>query len=384
MQKVIQVENEVTRRKRGLAVVILATMVLIVLVSGCALKDTFSSAKNANKFGEGPNLPDKGTIVDQQEGNGQGGKDSDHSNGGNQPGKNNEGGSSNGSSDGQTDPDKQTPDGEGAGKGEQQPGAGGEPGNTTPPEENHTDDPTSTSNPNGTGKPGEPGSTAEPDGKDPDKAGEAGSGKDGKLPNVGSDKPNQPDNKKKVIALTFDDGPDIKYTPAILDTLKEKGVKATFFVVGSQVEKYPDIMKRIVEEGHALGNHSFGHKDLTKLNKTQILNQIESTDKAIKAAIGFYPKAFRAPYGALNAQVKKVLEEKGRYHVGWSVDTRDWAGTPIDEMRENIKTNSKDKGIILMHSFGGKHIQNTVDMLADVIDDLEKLGYSFVTTDELK
>lgn len=368
-------ENEVTRRKRGLAVVILATMVFIVLVSGCALKDTFSSVKNASKLGEGSNLSSKGTIADLQGGN------LDH----------NEGGSLNGSSGGQTDPDKQTPDGEGAYKDEQQTGTEDEPDNTAPPKENDTDDPAGTSNPTSTGKPadpnssGDPASTAEPgSGKDPDKAGEPGSGKDGKLPSVGSDKPNQPNNKKKVIALTFDDGPDLKYTPPILDILKEKGVKATFFVVGSQVEKYPDVVKRMVEEGHALGNHSYNHKDLTKLNKTQIIKQIELTDKAIKAATGAYPKAFRAPYGALNAQVKKVLEEKGRYHVGWSVDTRDWAGTSIDKMRENIKTNSKDKGIILLHSFGGKHIQNTVDMLADVIDDLEKLGYSFVTTDALK
>ncbi|OBR65765.1 hypothetical protein A7K91_14055 [Paenibacillus oryzae] len=185
------------------------------------------------------------------------------------------------------------------------------------------------------------------------------------------------------MALTFDDGPDTRYTTAILDILKEKNVKATFFVVGTQVKKYPDVLKRIVEEGHAIGNHSQNHKDLSKLTKEQIAKEIDQADAAIEDVLGYKPELFRAPYGALSQTLKKTLKEKDRKLVGWTVDTRDWAGTSIKDMREVISNNSKPNGIILMHSFGGKHIANTVKMLPDVIDDLTKQGYTFVTADEL-
>ncbi|MHA7967412.1 polysaccharide deacetylase family protein [Paenibacillus sp. CAU 1782] len=185
------------------------------------------------------------------------------------------------------------------------------------------------------------------------------------------------------IALTFDDGPDTRYTTAILDILKEKDVKATFFVVGTQVKKYPDVLKRIVEEGHAIGNHTQSHKDLSKLTKSQIVKEIDEADAAIEDVLGYKPEMFRAPYGALSETLKKTLKEKDRKLVGWTVDTRDWAGTSINDMREVIRKGSKPNGIILMHSFGGKHIANTVEMLPQVIDDLRELGFTFVTADEL-
>lgn len=212
---------------------------------------------------------------------------------------------------------------------------------------------------------------------DSDSAGAIGKGPD-------KDTPGTPGKvKRKLVALTFDDGPDSRYTTEILDILKDKGVKATFFVVGIQVEKFPDIMKRIVEEGHAVGNHSYGHKDLSKLNRSQINTQVQAADRVIEDAIGYVPEMFRAPYGAVSPTLKKLLKEQERELVGWTVDTRDWAGTPIDEMREIIRNETKANGIILLHSFGSKHIANTVEMLPDVIDDLEKLGFTFVTADQL-
>lgn len=189
---------------------------------------------------------------------------------------------------------------------------------------------------------------------------------------------------RKLAALTFDDGPDAKYTTAILDILKEKGVKATFFVVGTQVEKYPDVMKRIEDEGHAIGNHTQAHKNMRELGRTGILQQITEADEAIEQAVGEAPSLFRAPYGAISDTLLGVLEEKDRRLIGWTVDTRDWAGTSIPDMREMIRTKTEANGIILMHSFGGKHIRNTVEMLPDVIDDLQELGFTLVTVDQIE
>ncbi|MDQ0063234.1 polysaccharide deacetylase family protein [Paenibacillus harenae] len=189
--------------------------------------------------------------------------------------------------------------------------------------------------------------------------------------------------EQKVIALTFDDGPDKRYTPAILDILKEKGVKATFFVVGLQVSKSPEVLERIVKEGHEIGNHTYNHKDLSKLGKDAILKEINAGDKVIKEAVGFTPMLFRAPYGAVSDTLKEILEKTGRHMIGWNIDTRDWAGTSVADMQEMIRTEAKPGGIILMHSFGGKHIAHTVEALPGIIDDLTDMGYSFAGIDEL-
>ncbi|WP_337101969.1 polysaccharide deacetylase family protein [Paenibacillus sp. YIM B09110] len=194
----------------------------------------------------------------------------------------------------------------------------------------------------------------------------------------------EPDKEEqKVIALTFDDGPDKRYTPAILDILKEKGVKATFFVVGLQVNKSPEVLKRIVKEGHEIGNHTYNHKDLSKLSKDAILKEINDSDKLIKDAVGFTPVLFRAPYGAVSDTLKDIVKNTGRHMIGWNIDTRDWAGTSVADMQEMIRTEAKPGGIILMHSFGGKHIANTVEALPGIIDELTEMGYTFATIDEL-
>lgn len=189
----------------------------------------------------------------------------------------------------------------------------------------------------------------------------------------------------KKVALTFDDGPDKKYTNKILDILKEKGVPATFFVVGKQVKLYPDTMKRIYKEGHAIANHSWDHKNFTKLSNDQMKQQIAKTDRAIKEAVGTNTAWFRAPYGAKNKQVKSIISKTGNTEIGWTIDTRDWAGTSKKEMMANVKKNLKPNGIILMHSFGGKggKLDNTVEFLPELIDYLIEHNYTLVTIPEL-
>ena len=243
----------------------------------------------------------------------------------------------------------------------------------TPPQKGQTD--TDDKNPTATDKPGKPNKPEKPD-------------KEAVKPGPGTTKkPDEvvkPSEKKKVVALTFDDGPDTRYTTAILDILKEKEVQATFFIVGQQVAKYPEIVKRIVDEGHVIGNHSNNHKDLSKLSKAQIMKEMTTTDELIKEAVGFVPTLFRAPYGAVSDILKNVLQANDRELIGWNVDTRDWAGTSIASMRQMIKEETKPGSTILMHSFGNKHIKNTVDMLPAVIEDLKDMGYSFVTSDKME
>ncbi len=187
----------------------------------------------------------------------------------------------------------------------------------------------------------------------------------------------------KLVALTFDDGPDNRYTPQILDILKKANVHATFFTVGTQVKKYPAIMKRIIQEGNEIGNHSYHHPDLSKLPDTKIVNELMWTDTLIKRSAGIVPDLVRAPYGAVSPSLKAIAMENGRTLVGWTVDTRDWAGDSVPAMRLNVDRNTHPGGIILMHCFGGKHIKNTPVLLPLIIKDLQSKGYTFVTVDQL-
>jgi len=199
--------------------------------------------------------------------------------------------------------------------------------------------------------------------------------------------PTQPANahEGKLVALTFDDGPDNNYTLKILDILKEYDVKATFFLVGTQVKKYPETAKRIVEEGHSVGNHTWSHSDLTKLSAKAQAEQIDKAQREIVKATGATPSLMRAPYGAISSSALKTVHLGGMKHVAWTVDTRDWAGTSVAAMHKNVMTNTKEGGVILMHSFGGRKdaLEHTVKLLPSIIKDLQAKGYELVTVDEM-
>ncbi|AQZ45361.1 polysaccharide deacetylase [Paenibacillus larvae subsp. larvae] len=194
---------------------------------------------------------------------------------------------------------------------------------------------------------------------------------------------NQVKTSQKLVALTFDDGPDGKYTPKILDILKQYNVKGTFYMVGTQAEKFPDVIKRIKDEGHGIGNHSWSHPQMPKLKEPDMLSQIQKTDDAIAAAIGTPATTFRPPYGATNKTLEAMLNQRGQSVVNWSVDTRDWAGTPPQNMIQNVKTHTVPGGIILMHSFGNKYVPNTIAALPEMITYLQQNGYELVTVDQL-
>lgn len=192
-------------------------------------------------------------------------------------------------------------------------------------------------------------------------------------------------SEKMQVALTFDDGPDATYTPQILEILQEKGVPATFFVVGKQIEEYPEMMKRIVDEGHALGNHSFTHAQFPNITTSGVLQELRNTQLAIDRVVGRKPDLFRPPYGAITRADEELAHDKGFRIVTWSVDTLDWTGVSGNEIFSIVQQEIQPGGIILQHNIDANPgmLDGTVEALPLIIDDLHAKGYSFVTVQTL-
>lgn len=187
----------------------------------------------------------------------------------------------------------------------------------------------------------------------------------------------------KRVALTFDDGPDRKHTLHVLEVLKNEKVPATFFVVGNMVKKNPDILKRIEQEGHVIGNHSWSHPQMTKISGKEVDAQIDRTNQAVYDIIGKKPLLFRPPYGAINKRVEKQIGGKGIKVVNWSVDTNDWRGRSSEQILNTVKSEVEPGGIILQHSSGGENLKGSMEALPEIIKYLKEQGYEFVTVDKL-
>lgn len=181
----------------------------------------------------------------------------------------------------------------------------------------------------------------------------------------------------KRIALTFDDGPDPKVTTQILDTLDKYDAKATFFMLGSRVEYYPEITKRIFDAGHELGNHTWNHPDLTKLSAEKVNKEITRTSGIIEKVTGKKATVFRPPYGAVNAVVRAQTDLPV---ILWEVDTLDWKHRNADKILEKVKGMAEDGSVVLMHDIH----QSTADGLEAVLLYLKGEGYIFVTVSELE
>lgn len=182
---------------------------------------------------------------------------------------------------------------------------------------------------------------------------------------------------RKKVALTFDDGPDPKVTRQILETLQKHEAKATFFMLGSRVEYYPDIVNEIKDAGHELGNHTWTHADLTKLGTERIAKEIEKTSAVIEEVTGQKVEAFRPPYGAFNDTVNNTT---GLPIILWDVDTLDWKYRDPAKLLQMVKEHVRDRSIILMHDIH----QSTADGLDAVLTYLKNEGYDFVTVKELE
>jgi peptidoglycan-N-acetylglucosamine deacetylase len=187
----------------------------------------------------------------------------------------------------------------------------------------------------------------------------------------------------KKVALTFDDGPDRNYTNQILDILKREHVPATFFVVGHMAQAYPDVLRRIDQEGHIIGNHSWNHPQFTKLSKAKVDFQIKHTNEVIQRVIAKEPILVRPPYGSIEQELAKELNQEGFKIINWSVDTLDWQKKKPDAILGTVKRQIRPGGIILQHSAGGPQLKSTVAALPDMIAFLKQNHYQFVTVDEL-
>ncbi|MBO0586059.1 polysaccharide deacetylase family protein [Sporosarcina sp. E16_8] len=185
------------------------------------------------------------------------------------------------------------------------------------------------------------------------------------------------DNSIKQIALTFDDGPDPKVTTQILETLNKYNAKATFFMLGSRVEYYPEIAKKVQEAGHELGNHTWNHPDLTKAGMEKVRTEINETSSIIENVTGQKVTVFRPPYGAVN---KAVRSQTNLPVVLWDVDTLDWKHRDPNQLLEHVKGATKDGSIVLMHDIH----KSTADGLDAVLAYLQSEGYTFVKVSELK
>lgn len=201
-------------------------------------------------------------------------------------------------------------------------------------------------------------------------------------PNIVVLRGNLDENK---VALSFDDGPDIRFTPAVLQVLNEYNVKATFFLMGARAWEHRGIVRTIQNEGHAIGNHTYWHPNLTEESLGRTEWEVRATNETLEQIVGFQPRLFRPPYGALNQEIVELLGEMGQTVVLWNVDSLDWKQLGADVIADNVLGNTIPGSIILMHDGGDwtMDLSGTVNSLHEIIPRLQRGGMEFVTIPEL-
>ncbi|MCL2397596.1 MAG: polysaccharide deacetylase family protein [Defluviitaleaceae bacterium] len=181
------------------------------------------------------------------------------------------------------------------------------------------------------------------------------------------------------IALTFDDGPHGVHTPALLDGLKERGIPATFFLLGSYAERHPALVQRMYDEGHLIGNHSYSHPVLTWINRQNAIEELEKTSDIIESITGSRPRVLRPPYGEKDDAILELARQMDMSVILWSVDPRDWAYRNATTVRNNILNHTSDGSIILLHDIW----ESSVEAALSIVDTFVERGYAFVTVEEL-
>jgi peptidoglycan/xylan/chitin deacetylase (PgdA/CDA1 family) len=191
---------------------------------------------------------------------------------------------------------------------------------------------------------------------------------------------------KRRVSLTFDDGPDKIYTPKILDKLKKYNIKATFFLMGSRVIKHPEIVKRIIDEGHIIASHTWSHADLSKISEKRFEEEVNKTSGVLAEKTGRETQLLRPPYGAISIGVLQKLKEMSYKSIQWSVDSRDWLARDVNQILINTIPDVSNDAIILFHSAAGNKahdLEATVKVLPELIRTLRMENYDFVNLDKL-
>ena len=178
------------------------------------------------------------------------------------------------------------------------------------------------------------------------------------------------------IAITFDDGPHPYYTEQLLDGLKERGAKASFFVMGKQAEEYPELVLRMYEEGHLVGNHTYSHVQLGENNREAFKAELIKTNELLSGITGEEPQYVRPPYGSWD---KSFETELMMIPVLWTIDPMDWCSSDVNGIVSKVTKKAQENAVILMHD----EYKSTVTAALEIVDILQKQGYEFVTVDEI-
>ncbi|MDA7865545.1 polysaccharide deacetylase family protein [Akkermansiaceae bacterium] len=187
-------------------------------------------------------------------------------------------------------------------------------------------------------------------------------------------------SNQPYVAMTFDDGPHPQNTPRLLDILRTRNIKATFYVIGGNVDRYPHIVRRIVAEGHEIGNHTYTHRKLTSLGDSEVRKEMRRTEDAIVRAAAVRPRTMRPPYGALLQRQRSLIFSDFTYPtIMWSVDPNDWKRPGPSVVRSRILSGAHNGAIILAHDLHAP----TIDAMPGTFDGLLSKGYQFITVSQL-
>lgn len=188
--------------------------------------------------------------------------------------------------------------------------------------------------------------------------------------------------EKKVVALTFDDGPQATHTEKVLNLLDQYDAKGTFFIVGQQAEKYPQIVRRMYETGHEIANHTYTHPYSKSVPK--VMKEVKKTNETLYSITGFWPQLFRPVEGYYTEELVTEVAREGYKLVMWSwhLDTEDWKNPGVDRIVDTVLTGVEQGDVVLFHDGGGNREQ-TVQALEKILPELKKQGYRFVTISEM-
>ena len=184
------------------------------------------------------------------------------------------------------------------------------------------------------------------------------------------------EENRPLAALTFDDGPSAEYTPRLLDGLKERNIKASFFLLGRNIPGNEEIVERMQEEGHLIGNHTYNHVQLSAISEAEAREEILKTNNIIYEITGNYPQYMRPPFGSWKKNLELCVE---MIPVFWNIDTMDWKSQDVSSILNIVFAEAEDGAIILMHD----EYETSVEAALQIADHLMKEGYEFVTADRL-